>query len=109
VSDPELRVVPGGEFLYQLFGTGYELTWWHKWLWLLWRRPRAFYAKGVVYVLPDARGDARLLAHEYGHHLGLEHPRNPILLLFDVMGLGWRVLDRHGLMERSREWRRGSA
>jgi hypothetical protein len=108
VSDPELRVVPGSDFVRLLRDHGYTFTWWRRRLWILWRRPRAFYAGRVVYVLPDARGDARLLAHEYGHHLGLEHPRNPFLLLFDVMGLGWRVLDRHGLMERSREWRGGT-
>lgn len=53
------------------------------------------------------QGDARRVAHEYGHFLGLMHP--PWLswaMLLDTMGLGLRVRDEHGLLAASAEWRK---
>ena len=48
----------------------------------------------------------KLLAHEYGHYLGYDHPStwNPLFYL-DVMGYGLRWLDVNGVYPASAKWR----
>lgn len=61
--------------------------------------PRAFYLGGVIYVRSDQAANLRLIAHELGHHKGLDHPpRFSWANLVDVMGESpVRLADRHGL------------
>lgn len=64
--------------------------------------------KGAVY-FPDFQ---RLMAHEKAHHTRLIetwstrlHPRSGWRRYFDVAGVGLRITDRDGWMERTKAWR----
>lgn len=101
-------------------------SWWTRHLGL---KPRAYYvrsheggakpghAKGPVVVIQAwllastnpviAWYAQRLLAHEYGHHVGHHHPAwTSWAYWLDVSGYGLRITDRHGLMRLSASWRR---
>lgn len=67
--------------------------------------PRAYRLGDVITVKRAHRYSQTLLAHEYGHWLGYEHPRG-LLWFVDVMGFGLRLLDEHDVIGKSRAWRR---
>lgn len=69
-------------------------------------RPRAFAVHQTIYVLEGAEDNLRLMAHEFGHTLGLPHPPwyRPDQWLLNVMGYGLRILDPHNLIPVTKEW-----
>lgn len=50
-------------------------------------------------------GPLALLAHEYGHALGLHHPpKGSARYWFDIMGIGLRCRDQHNLIASVQAW-----
>ncbi|MHB8603914.1 MAG: hypothetical protein ACYDCK_01560 [Thermoplasmatota archaeon] len=69
-------------------------AWRNEWYARFGLRPRAFLAHNVVTVQAGNERNEKLLLHEYGHSLGLQHP--PVLSLaywLDLMGCALRVTD----------------
>lgn len=106
-DNPKLWVLPREDY-------SEELRVWYgdepkPWYWRIFGiEPRGHYdaEKDCVVVREDQKDNHRLVAHEYGHALGLEHP--PILsplYWLDVMGYGLRVLDTWSVLPRYRKWR----
>lgn len=112
MGEPRLEVLPRGSYWARAAaGRGGRLPWWWPIGKMLgrpgaWYEPRVFAMDPVIIVLQGKELDARLMAHEYGHHLGHDHPpRFSWDYLFDVMGYGLRIRDRYGVLEASRAWR----
>lgn len=107
--EPRLEVLARGRYLEQLWQDrpwGARPPWYLRWLGVL---PRAYWepSRDAVVVLEGHERDARLLAHEYGHALGLVHPpmRDWAYWLDVSGGVGPRLTDRHGLLRHSAAWR----